>query len=314
MSFLVETQGEGAAQSIVLRDSSIGCSATIFRFGALLNAFSLPTMNGRINIVDGFVDAADAIANITKGFHGAKINPYVCRLQHGQYQIGQDIYQVSKFFLPPHAIHGLIYDAVFDVLELHADTQHAVVRLQYKYQQEDGGYPFDYSIEVRWQLSAHAQLSVTTTVQNLSDRAIPMTDGWHPYFTLGDTNIDDCTLRFDSDAQVQFDDTLIPTGKLINDTRFTTAQQLKGIVLDNCFVLNQPGHSACILENQQYRLTVQPGAHYPYLQVYTPDHRKSIAIENLSAAPDAFNNGMGLIILEPKEHRSFTTGYHLQIL
>ncbi|MEY2639935.1 MAG: hypothetical protein RIR90_1417, partial [Bacteroidota bacterium] len=83
MSFLVETQGEGAAQSIVLRDSSTGCSATIFRFGALLNAFSLPTVNGRINIVDGFADAAAAIANITKGFNGAKINPYVCRLQHG---------------------------------------------------------------------------------------------------------------------------------------------------------------------------------------------------------------------------------------
>jgi len=313
MSFLVETQGEGAAQSIVLRDSSTGCSATIFRFGALLNAFSLPTVNGRINIVDGFADAAAAIANITKGFNGAKINPYVCRLQHGQYQLDQDIYQVSKFFLPPHAIHGLVYDAVYDVLELHADTHHSVVRLQYIYKQEDAGYPFEYSIEVRWQLSAHAQLSVTTTVQNLSDRAIPMTDGWHPYFTLGGS-IDDCTLRFESHTQVVFDETLIPTGKLKADHRFTEGALLKDIFLDNCFLLNNPGHSACTLENQHYRLTVQPGAHYPYLQLYTPDHRKSIAIENLSAAPDAFNNGMGLVLVAPKEHRSFTTGYHLQIL
>jgi len=45
--------------------------------------------------------------------------------------------------------------------------------------------------------------------------------------------------------------------------------------------------------------------------VYTPPHRKSIAIENLSAAPDVFNNKMGLQVLEPDEQATFATIYQI---
>ncbi|MGL6269156.1 MAG: hypothetical protein ACRC2O_14590, partial [Chitinophagaceae bacterium] len=54
-----------------------------------------------------------------------------------------------------------------------------------------------------------------------------------------------------------------------------------------------------------------PDKSYPYLQLYTPPHRNSIAIENLSAAPDAFNNGMGLVTLEPDHTRTFSTRYKI---
>ena len=40
---------------------------------------------------------------------------------------------------------------------------------------------------------------------------------------------------------------------------------------------------------------------YNFLQVYTPPHRKSIAIEPMTCAPDAFNNKDGLIVLGPFE-------------
>jgi aldose 1-epimerase len=44
---------------------------------------------------------------------------------------------------------------------------------------------------------------------------------------------------------------------------------------------------------------------YPYLQLYTPPSRDALSIENLSAAPDAFNNGLGLTILEPGQKVDF---------
>jgi aldose 1-epimerase len=50
---------------------------------------------------------------------------------------------------------------------------------------------------------------------------------------------------------------------------------------------------------------------YPYLQVYTPDHRRSIAIENLSSPPDSFNNLMGLITLGPEDSATFHLQYKL---
>src|SRR4029079_6353075 len=84
---------------------------------------------------------------------------------------------------------------------------------------------------------------------------------------------------------------------------------------DNCFLLNRPLEgAACRLINERdnVQLAIYPDKSYPYLQVYTPPHRNSIAIENLSAAPDAFNNHIGLIILEPKETHTFSTSFSVE--
>ena len=53
-----------------------------------------------------------------------------------------------------------------------------------------------------------------------------------------------------------------------------------------------------------------PGA-YRYLQVYTPPGRESIAIEPMTCAPNAFNNGMGLIRLDPGE--AFTASFGISL-
>jgi aldose 1-epimerase len=65
---------------------------------------------------------------------------------------------------------------------------------------------------------------------------------------------------------------------------------------------------------KKVQIEFHPERSYPYLQIYTPDHRKSIAIENLSAAPDAFNNGMGLKVLSPNEAVTFTTKFVIKSL
>jgi aldose 1-epimerase len=90
-------------------------------------------------------------------------------------------------------------------------------------------------------------------------------------------------------------------------------QKMEGIFLDNCFLLDQRSETQhkCTLKNETVTLTIAPDKHYPYLQIYTPPHRKSIAIENLTSAPDSFNNGIGLLIIEPKHTLEFSTTYTL---
>ena len=51
---------------------------------------------------------------------------------------------------------------------------------------------------------------------------------------------------------------------------------------------------------------------YNYLTVYTPDTRESIAMEPWTCPPDAFNNGMDLIVLAPEEEISLTFGIALE--
>lgn len=144
---------------------------------------------------------------------------------------------------------------------------------------------------------------------------MPVVDGWHPYFTLGD-NINKYQLEFQSKEMLEFE-SLIPTGKLLPFQEFGSLKELETSVFDNCFTLNfaecQP---LFVVRNagRKVQLEIYPSSSYPYLQIFTPEHRNSIAIENLSAAPDAFNNGIGLKVLEPNMAVDFSTKFSIKSL
>jgi aldose 1-epimerase len=125
-------------------------------------------------------------------------------------------------------------------------------------------------------------------------------------------------LQIATEYILEFDEGLIPTGSLLPESRFTNGTPLGATALDNCFLLQKlmDGQAACTLQHAatQVQLSIYADHHYPYLQVYTPPHRNSIAIENLSAAPDAFNNNMGLIELEPGERIGFGCAYEISTL
>jgi aldose 1-epimerase len=69
----------------------------------------------------------------------------------------------------------------------------------------------------------------------------------------------------------------------------------------------------CVLRNtdKKVQIEIYPDKSYSYLQIYTPDHRNSIAIENLSAPPDTFNNGIDLKVLTPGEMAEFKTVFKI---
>ena len=118
-----------------------------------------------------------------------------------------------------------------------------------------------------------------------------------------------------SREQLAFNAELLPTGERITDTRFTTPTALAQTELDNCFVLdNDFTQAAAILQGKHIRLTITPDASYPFVQAYTPPQRNCIALENLSSAPDAFNNRIGLLILPANEQYTFNTTYQLNYL
>lgn len=295
---------------ITLRNTETKYEAEIYSFGGLLNGLRFPFENSVINVVDGYSSPADAKKAITPFFRGAKLSPFPCRLRDGKYQLHQQEYRIEKYYLEENAIHGLLYDAVFEVRESRTDQESAAVLLYHHYDGSDNGFPFEYDMEVEWKLSEGDVLSCTTRVSHTNEFAIPMADGWHPYFSL-DMSVDDCYLQLDSKMMLEFDDTLMPTGELVSDNRFSDKIYLKETSLDNCWLLDQSlSQPKVIFSSERLRLTVLPDPSYPYLQVYTPDDRKSIALECLSAAPDCFNNKMGLIMIAPNEKVSFTTRYY----
>lgn len=313
MPFEVSVTGSTHNEVVVLKELFTNTQADIFTFGALLNSFSIQQNGEANNVVVGFKDVADARENLTNGFQSAKLSPYVCRMKEGKYTFANEHYHVEKFYLGRDAIHGLIYNGDYTIKEKGATDTSAYVTLAYEYEMADKGYPFVYSSEVTYTLQANNNLSISTKITNLGTKTMPLSDGWHPYFKLGES-VNDLSVQFRSTHLVEFDERLLPTGNFHPYHTFNQPEILKETVLDNCFVLDENySEPACTLidETSKLQLDILPEKSYPYLQIYTPDNRKSIAIENLSSVPDAFNNAIGLVMLESFASVSFTTTYRL---
>ena len=318
--FTIQKKKESGFDKIILQnDETKNYAAIAPACGAVLLEFVVEQNNVLLNVIDGY-KSADEFKNqlAEKGFKGCKLSPFVCRLNQSKFTFADKEYVVEKQKSSPnkHAIHGLIYDKSFEVISETANDKEAAVTMKYEYREDDPGYPFSYDCIVTWRLEKNNKLTVITECVNKDEGLIPIQDGWHPYFTLGDT-INNLDLEFQSLKMVEFNTELLPTKKLIDYTRFTTIEKLGDRFLDNCFVLDsQECQPLCVLRNADKKIEIQllPDESYPYLQVYTPPHRKSIAIENLSGAPDGFNNNIGVTTLEPGQSSLFKTSYKIVLL
>lgn len=311
--FSIETKSENGFEVVVLKDNAGGSSASVIpACGGILHAFDIPLNGGMLNIVDQYSNKKEFDDQLeVKGFKGCKLSPFACRLRDGKYHFGEKEYTIEKFYLGKHALHGLIYDAAFDVVRSSADTESASVELLYSYKAGDKGYPFKYDCRVVYELKKNNSLTISTFIKNHEGYAIPVSDGWHPYFTFGN-KVDELLLSFQSREMLEFDAELIPTKEMLPYAKFKTPEPIAATQMDNAFVLDFEGNEPLLIlrdENKRIQLEVQPARSYPILQLYIPDHRQSIAIENLSAAPDAFNNGIGLTTLQGGAEAVFTTNY-----
>ncbi len=316
MPFDVAISTENGHSIITLNDQSNHSSVEVYSFGALLNKFIVPHDNDFINVIDGYSNVADAIENLTPYFKSAKLSPFPCRIKNGKYKFGEHDYQFNKYLPNGQALHGVIFDKNFTINNVIETDNEATVVLECVYDNATEGFPFKYKCSVEYKLSANNRLTVSTTITNTDKQPMPIGDGWHPYFTLGDS-INEYLVEFQSKEMIEFDDDLIPTGKLISYEEFGSLKKFGSTFFDNCFTLNfaecQP---MCVIRNPARKVQVEfyPDKSYPFLQFYTPPMRNSIAVENLSAAPDAFNNGMGLKILQPEEAATFTVQYVIRSL
>jgi len=316
MNFTIRHVERNGLDLVRLTDENNGTIVSLLPgYGATLHEFLVRQKDGALfNVIDSYHSAHEMKKEMTRTFKGPKLSPFPCRIPDGTYHFEDREYHFRQLFSDGTAIHGLLYDKPFAITAENADGV-AMVAMEYDYNELDPGYPFRYNCLVRYELHPNNDLEVTTTVTNTGDSMIPIADGWHPYWRLGGS-ANDWQLQFHSEAIVDFDDRLVPTGGLTEYNLFSTVRLLGDTFLDNCFVL-KPGlvTAACELYNPATGLRVAffPDPSYPYLQIYTPPARDSIAVENLSGAPDCFNNKMGLILLQPAHSQIFTVRYKISI-
>lgn len=316
MKFQIDHSSENGLKQLRLQNLGEKTVVSVLpEHGALLHSFEVVLNKKRFNIIDNYQNSHALRKELGLSYKSAKLSPFACRIPGGKYNFNGIAYEIERKFTDGSAIHGLLFNKTFQVVDKFADDNTASVLMKYHYEKEDHGYPFDYACEVHYSLLEERTLQVKTTVTNLGKDILPIADGWHPYFKL-DGKVNDWWMQFSSETILEFNDQLIPTGKLIFDDRFNKPRLIGNTALDNCFLLRiDESVPCCVLQNPKNGLTLffYTDQSYPYLQIYIPPSRESIAIENLSAAPDSFNNGMGLVKLLPGHSHVFNVWYQLTL-
>ncbi|MEY4052330.1 MAG: aldose 1-epimerase [Chitinophagia bacterium] len=311
MSFEIQIVPISHFELVRLIDTSSKTVIEIATKGALLNSWQVMDNSKLIEIVEGNDFSKGWVEFEKNGFRGGKMSPFSCRIENGQYIFKEITYTIEKFYHEKHALHGILYDAVYSIELNKTDDHGAYLNLKYHYKATDKGFPFAYTALIKWQLHKNNLVSVETIITNLSESTIPMMDGWHPYFKL-DNSVNDTFIKLKANGKIEYNEMLLPTGKIIDENEFVISKKIGALHLDNCYKVDAT-ENTCVLENEKYELIIQPLMNYPYLQLYTPADRKSIAIENLSGIPNCFNNKIGLQLMKPYQNLVLKTSYQFII-
>lgn len=280
--------------------------AVVVEVGGGLRSY---TLGGR-DLLDGY-----AATEMCRSGRGQVLAPWPNRIEDGRYEFDGRSHQLA--LTEPengNAIHGLVRWAAWRAERRESDN----VRMEHVVHPQPG-YPFSLSLAVEYELAADG-LSVRTTATNVGADACPYGCGMHPYLTLG-TAVDPLTLRVPGRTVLRSDARGLPVGAVPTDGTdydFRRPRAIGATVLDNAFTdLERDDDGRARVELQAPSggtgLTLWVDEGYDYLMLFSGDPlpdvaRRSLAVEPMTCAPNAFRSGDGVIRLEPGESFACTWG------
>ena len=240
---------------------------------------------------------------------GEILIPWPNRVRDGRWEHNGDVFQLA--INEPergNAIHGLVNDRPHTVVRQAADELTLGVQIA-----RSEGYPFALGVETTYAVSALG-LTVVHALTNKSARPAPAAIGAHPYIRVGETPTEDVALTVAAASCVMVDDRLNPIGSgPVAGTSFdlSAGPKVGRLKLDTAYfdlAASPDGTYRHTLEAPNGdAVEVWGDRNYRYAQVYTTNHypagghRTAVAVEPMTALPDAFNSGAGLRWLNPGE-------------
>jgi aldose 1-epimerase len=237
--------------------------------------------------------------------------PWPNRVAGGRYTIDGERRQLD--LTEPatgNAIHGLTRWLPWHATEQAADRVRLTVRLH-----PVPGYPHTLDLAADYRVGRDG-LSVLIEARNAGAAPAPYGFGAHPYLTpgveAGRDRADEWSLHLPAERYLTVDERMIPSGTLDVDSSpydFRKPRPLAGAVLDTAFAGLQrelDGLGRIRLSGPDGgAVTLWLDRGLEWVQVFTGDalaggaRRAAVAIEPMSAPPDAFNSGTDLKRLEP---------------
>jgi len=268
------------------------------------------------HVLDGYGED-----ELPAGAYGQPLIPWPNRLAGGRYDFDGVAYQVP--LTEPdkrNALHGFARWLTWRVEERQPSSATLALDMYPR-----GGYPFALRLQAVYSVEP-ARVTVTTTAFNAGRARLPYAQGFHPYVSAGAATIDTCTLQLPASTFYPTDERQIPTGRQPvagTEYDFRAPRVIGASRLDTAFTdleRDRDGMAWVRLGSTGAGQTVSvwmDGA-YRYVMAFTgdaltdaPRRRRSLGVEPMTAAPNAFQSGDGLRVLQPGE--SFTCAWGIEI-
>lgn len=249
-------------------------------------------------------------------FNNAKLFPFANRLEAGVYNFEGKEYQLELNYPEENnACHGFIFDKEFTLEETCLEQGFGELVFSYNYDGDVKGYPFRFRMLLIYKLDNHGKVECRTKIINKSDSVMPFADGWHHYFNLG-RSVDVLSLSLEAEKINKLNKYGIPNGEFVMLSECDSKFLLEGQMLDTNFSVKQKEIINTRLCDKEEKIGLNvwqknTESGYKYLNIYTPENRKSIAIEPMSSNINAFNNKEGLLTLAPSEEWTGMMGFNI---
>jgi aldose 1-epimerase len=252
-------------------------------------------------LVDGFGED-----ELPRGGRGQLLMPWPNRIRDGRYPYdGRELQLPLSEAARGNASHGLVRWAAWTLEELSDNAVTLTNRLM-----AQAGYPWTLDLHVLYDLSADG-LTVTHTATNLAPAPAPFASGAHPYLRIGDGPVDGWELTLPASTRLTTDEQMIPVGEQpVEDTAydFRVSRPIRDTVLDDAFgdvARDADGVATATVRDPASGLGValwMDDRHH-WLQVFSADDgsdraRCALAVEPMTAPPDAFRSGRDLVTLD----------------
>lgn len=206
--------------------------------------------------------------------------PYSNRIKYGKFGWQDKTIALSLNFPPETGtIHGHGWQMPWQV-ERKAENE---LVLSYLHQAND--WPFSYRVLQTFTLS-ESGLTVSMSVENLSNENMPIGLGFHPYFT----RTEQCCLSLQAQQMWAVDEQCLPTKLEDVPPELTehTGTKVNDLVLDNC--LTKFGQQATIhWPEWQVETQLNASTLCDFVVVYSPKGESFFCVEPVTHITDAFN-------------------------
>lgn len=235
-------------------------------------------------------------SDLVKTYHGSVIAPWANRIADGRYTFEKTEYQleVNERNLNT-SLHGLSAGVEWDLIEVTPTNCTFALSVHPR-----NGYPWMLDLRAEYSLEKDG-LNLVFQATNRSVSAAPFGWAFHPYFQLPDAPAETWLLELPAQEYVAVDERLLPTDTRSVEGRFDfrTPSPCCLQVLDHAFG-NIHGEKcrARLSSSNGKALQIQWDKSSPWVQLHHPvADPKTLVIEPQSAPPNAFNSGVGLVVL-----------------